>query len=227
MTRLVIFLVAASGAACVIGARDVHVPKNDAKSYVIVGSGALPDAMNKIARHPWISLKRPGESWERWEVMCCSKSPPLGTVRRHGVLPDSDHGAGGGDVRYHAFVEGVEAEEIIECVRREGPKYPHRFSYRVWPGPNSNTFVDYLIRECDIGSDLPASSVGKDYRGVLGVSGTAGGTGVQVETPVVGLKLGLKEGVEVHLFGLAIGIDLWPPAIIVPFGPGRIGFADR
>ena len=46
-------------------------------------------------------------------------------------------------------------------------------------------------------------------------------------TPVLGLKIGLKEGIEIHIIGLAIGIDLWPPAIIVPLGPGRIGFADR
>ena len=39
--------------------------------------------------------------------------------------------------------------------------------------------------------------------------------------------LGLKEGIELHVIGLSIGIDFWPPAIIVPLGPGRIGFADR
>ena len=50
---------------------------------------------------------------------------------------------------------------------------------------------------------------------------------MQVETPVLGLKLGLKEGVEVLVIGLSIGVDFWPPAIIVPVGPGRIGFADR
>ena len=52
-------------------------------------------------------------------------------------------------------------------------------------------------------------------------------TGVQLETPLVGLKIGLREGIEVHVIGLAFGIDLWPPAIILPLGPGRIGFADR
>lgn len=213
--------------ACVVGAHPVEVPRSQETSYVIVGSAALGDAMNKIARHPWVALKQPGQSWERWEVMCCSKHPPLGTVRKHQESPDSDYGGGGGDVRYHAVITGNRADEIIECVREAGPAYPHRFHYLVWPGPNSNTFVDYLIRECDIGVELPASSVGKDYRGIIGVSGTAGGTGVQIETPVLGVKLGLTEGVEVHILGLSWGIDLWPPAIIVPFGPGRIGFADR
>jgi hypothetical protein len=87
--------------------------------------------------------------------------------------------------------------------------------------------VDTLLRACDLHADLPASAIGADYRGWLGVSWTSGGTGFQVESPVVGFKLGLTEGVEVHLLGLALGVDLWPPALIVPLGPGRIGFADR
>jgi hypothetical protein len=41
------------------------------------------------------------------------------------------------------------------------------------------------------------------------------------------VRLGLTEGVELHLFGMAFGIDLWPPAFIVPIGPGRLGFEDR
>ena len=56
---------------------------------------------------------------------------------------------------------------------------------------------------------------------------TSEGTGLQLETPVLGLEIGLEEGIEVHVIGLSFGIDLWPPAIILPLGPGRIGFADR
>lgn len=47
------------------------------------------------------------------------------------------------------------------------------------------------------------------------------------DSAVVGLKLGLSEGIEVHIWTLALGLDLWPPALIVPVGDGRLGFADR
>jgi hypothetical protein len=76
-------------------------------------------------------------------------------------------------------------------------------------------------------AELPPTSIGKDYRGAIGVSRTTGGTGVQLETPVVGLRIGLTEGVQLHVFGLAIGVDWWPPAIVLPVGEGRLGFADR
>ncbi len=214
---------------CVVNQRAVEQPKTSSAA-VLVGTAALPNPMDGLARHPWISL-RDGEShqWERWEVMCCpDDGGEMGTVRRSNVGPLVDYGAGGGDVRIHAAYSGEAAERIIACMRENAPRYPYRNQYRAWPGPNSNTFVDYMARECGISVDLPAPSIGKDYRGVvLGVSTTSGGTGVQLETPIIGTKIGLTEGVELHLFGLAWGVDLWPPALIVPVGPGRIGFDDR
>lgn len=225
MTRLVA-IIAVAAAGCVIFQREVALPEGDGP-FVLVGSAALVEPMNDLARHPWIAVKRPGGQWERWEVMCCPNSSPMSTVQRSNVDPLSDYGGGGGDVHVHGVFGGKRAAKMIECIEREGPRYPHRNTYRAWPGPNSNTFVDYMARACDIPVDLPATSIGKDHRGLIGVSWTAGGTGFQVETPIAGVKLGLTEGVEVHLFGLALGVDWWPPAIIVPLGPGRIGFDDR
>ena len=132
--------------------------------------------------------------------------------------------------RQHASAakgDHIVAEKMIACIRREAPSYPHRNSYHGWPGPNSNTFVDYMMRKCGLRANLAAPSIGKDYRGLIGLSWTSGGTGFQFETPLLGFKLGLTEGIEIHLLGLGIGIDWWPPAIIVPIGPGRIGFDDR
>ena len=62
---------------------------------------------------------------------------------------------------------------------------------------------------------------------MVGVSWTSGGTGVELETPVAGVRLGLTEGVVVQILGISLGIDFWPPALIVPLGPGRLGFDDR
>ena len=127
----------------------------------------------------------------------------------------------------HAVWRGREAARFIRCLRRESPRYEYRNTYRPWPGPNSNTYVDVMMRRCGLYADLPATAVGRDYRGWLGLSLTEGGTGVQLESPLVGVKIGFTEGVELHVFALAIGIDWWPPAIILPVGEGRIGFDDR
>ena len=221
------FLLALLG-GCVIGQNAVTAPSDTEASTLFVGSAALAEPMATIARHPWIALKVAGEAeWERWEVMCCP-SGHSGTVRRTHYSPLSDHGGGGGDVRVHGIWRGKAAERMIACVREQAPNYPYDDEYLMWPGPNSNTFVDYMLRQCAIPVDLPAPAIGKDFRGlIVGVSTTSGGTGVQLETPAVGAKLGLTEGVELHLFGMSFGIDLWPPALIVPIGPGRFGFEDR
>lgn len=212
-------------AGCSVLEREVRVPDGD-EAIVLVGSAALPAPIDAIARHPWVALRDDTGGWERWEVMCCPDGSELGTVRqRRGGDPLSDYGAGGGDVEVHAIHRGARALEMIACVRREGPAYPHRQRYRAWPGPNSNTFVDWLIRRCDLDVELPAASIGRDYRGLIGVSTTAGGTGVQLETAIAGLKLGLREGIELHVLGLVLGIDLWPPALVLPIG--RLGFGDR
>ena len=41
---------------------------------------------------------------------------------------------------------------------------------------------------------------------------------------MLGLKLGLADGLELHCLCLTIGVDFWPPATKTPFG--RLGFAE-
>jgi hypothetical protein len=203
-------------ASCVIGQRPVRAP-GGTDAVVLLGSSALGPPINHMARHPWLAVRKAGSTeWYRWEV---GGNPNGGPV--------DDFGGTGGDVRVHKVWRGAKAEKAIKCIEREAPPWLQGLDYRAWPGPNSNTFADVMMRRCGLRASLPATSIGKDYRGAIGVSWTSEGTGFQIETWIVGLRLGLKEGVELHFFGMAFGIDLWPPAIIVPLGPGRLGFDDR
>ena len=129
----------------------------------------------------------------------------------------------------HAVWRGEDADRAADCIEHEAEAIIEQIdhSYVFYPGPNSNTFGDRILRKCHLHASLPSTSVGKDWRGWIGAGVTSEGTGVQLETPVLGLKVGLKEGIELHVIGLSIGIDFWPPAIILPLGPGRLGFADR
>lgn len=197
---------------CVIGKHEVKVPKgNDA--VILLASVTMPEPIDTIARHAWFAVREEGsENWRKIEYGGFGPGPLK-----------TDHG----DVDVHAIWRGADAKRGIACLDRWREKADVK-NYVPYPGPNSNTFVDRLLRKCKLRADLPATAIGKDYRGrFIGASWTSGGTGFQVETPLVGFRLGLTEGIEVHLLTLAFGIDLWPPAIIIPFGSGRIGFADR
>lgn len=183
----------------------------------MVLSNRLGGPLRRIARHAYIAaLPRDGSDWQIWE--CC---PP----GRHSK-PDPFVPSFGDEVRLHGVFTGARAQKMIDCIPGAHERYG-RPGYWMWPGPNSNTYVEAVMRACGIHADLPSTAVGKDFRGFFGASFTSGGTGIQVETPIVGIKIGLTEGIELHIFGLAIGLDWWPPAIIVPVGEGRIGFGDR
>lgn len=209
-------LFAASG--CAIGQRQLREPSPDQDAVLLV-TGGLPPPMDQIARHPWFAFRATGtDSWRAWEVGGGSSVSYL-----DGPFDNSPYV----EPIVHGVWTGAEATRAIECLEREAPRWLEALDYRFFPGPNSNTFGDAMLRACDLRASLPATAVGKDWRGAFGITRTTEGTGVQIETPVLGLRVGLKEGVEVHVLGLSVGIDLWPPALIVPLGSGRIGFADR
>jgi Protein of unknown function (DUF3750) len=213
---VVMVVLPALAGGCVIGARSLTPPPNDETTVALL-TGTLGPPLDGIARHPWFAVRRKGEEdWRVYEV------PSIGVerdpFRRHEVY---------GSPIVHEVWRGAEAERAAACLEREAGPWINALDYRFYPGPNSNTFGDVMLRKCKLRASLPSTSVGKDWRGAIGGGVTSEGTGVQLETPILGVKLGLKEGVELHVLGLSVGIDLWPPAIILPLGPGRLGFADR
>lgn len=124
---------------------------------------------------------------------------------------------------------GKHATIIIKKLKQTIPKYPFADEYGLWPGPNSNTFVAFLLREIDeLDIELPPHAIGKDYLGKSTfISNTASNTGFTFSIlGALGLTLGVAEGVELNLFGLHFGLDFWTPAIKLPF-IGRLGFDDR
>jgi hypothetical protein len=207
---------------CELAPRALRVPPGDGPVLVVASVG-LGEAMNEVARHSWIAGRGAGERrFRRYEIGFGGEtddpfeSPcPCARSERHA------------SVIVHAALQGDRAASALACVERETSSYRREEEYGFWPGPNCNTYVERMARRCGIPVTLPATAYGRDYRGVLGASTTSEGTGVQVESPLVGAKIGLAEGLEVHVGTLALGVDVWPPALIVPIGGGRLGFADR
>jgi hypothetical protein len=214
--RLLLLAVAALSSACTAHKRALVLPPLE-KPTVMVLSLRMPGGVGTVGRHAWIVTHLPEEEvWTAWE--CCS---PGSRIKYDPFEPTF-----GSDPILHGVFQGDDAQKMIDCI----PKATERYGdpdYWVWPGPNSNTYVDYVLRECGIHVDLPPTCVGKDFRSLLGASLTSGGTGLQLESPLLGIRVGLTEGIELHVLALTFGIDFWPPALLVPFGEGRLGFDDR
>ena len=209
-------VVSPGGASSATGTEGL--PKRD-HPYIAVLSGEMPGAIRDVARHSWIvaTVKDPSGSFRYRRFEWLGRANATDTDNPFAYL-------GNGEVAVHGVIAN-DADEIaamVACLERETRSY-HDANCGCWPGPNSNTFADGLIRSCGLGIELPATAVGKDYRGPIGVSVTEGRTGVQLETWLGGIKLGLKEGVGADVAGLSLGVHFWPPGIDVPVNPGRIG----
>jgi hypothetical protein len=61
-------------------------------------------------------------------------------------------------------------------------------------------------------------SLGRDYVGRVGAGFTTTGTGIHVESSLLGAKVGLRDGVEVHVLCFTLGIGIWTPSIKTPLG---------
>lgn len=211
-------LVVVALGGCVVARRGLEQPANDVTTVALL-TGTLGHPLDGIARHPWFAIRRAGErEWHVYEVGGGGTEDD----------PFRGHHPYGNPI-LHKVWRGAAGERAAACIERVAGDVRSRIErdYIFYPGPNSNTFGDVVLRKCKLSASLPATSVGKDWRGVIGAGVTSERTGLQLETAIVGVKLGLKEGVEVHLIGLSFGVDLWPPALILPLGPGRLGFADR
>ncbi|HEV7369316.1 DUF3750 domain-containing protein [Arenibaculum sp.] len=123
-----------------------------------------------------------------------------------------------------AELRGAEAAAAIPKIAAAARAYPFADTYRIWPGPNSNTFVAWVARAVpELRADLPPNALGKDYLGPRIAAPAPSGTGWQVNLfGLVGVLAAREEGVEFNLLGLTVGVDPLDFAFKLP-GLGRIG----
>ena len=125
-----------------------------------------------------------------------------------------------------ADMRGAGVDAIIGRIEQAVATYPYENSYRIWPGPNSNTFTAFVLRQVpELRVDLPAHAIGKDYLGARVFARPPGGTGAQASIfGVLGVLAGTEEGLEVNVLGLTFGLDPNDLAVKLPI-VGSIGFA--
>lgn len=180
-----------------------------------------------FAVHSWIAVKEESaDHYLTYHVTSFGIKRNGGTVMITEDIPDRHWFGAEADLLYE--LKGKIAAEAIPKIRDAALSYPYQNFYRAWPGPNSNTFISHIIRNVpEMRFELPPHAIGKDWIGtgdVVGLSET--GTGVQVSLlGVLGLTLGLGEGIEVNVLGLSFGVDFLRPALKLPL-LGRIGMRD-
>jgi len=175
--------------------------------------------------HTWIVVKPAGAAqYKRFDVVGWGGAR---VVRENYAAADALWYGGRPEVLLDR--RGREAEPLIREIEAAVAAYPFADTYRMWPGPNSNTFTAHVARSVPgLHLDLPANAIGKDYLPLSSPLARApSGTGVQVSLlGLFGLLIAAEEGIEIDILGLSAGIDLLRPALRVP-GLGRIGMSDK
>jgi hypothetical protein len=177
-----------------------------------------------LGLHYWFAVFKPEtERWHRWEVWQRADAGGTSWGHVHKDLMNADADVGGGPMQIRAEWHGEEARALAQAIARSS-EYSERGRYLAWPGPNSNTYIAWVLRRAGVPVDLEPRGIGKDYLGLAGLAITTTGTGVQAESSLLGLKVGLHDGVELHFLSLTFGLDALRPAAKTPFG--RLGWAE-
>lgn len=194
----------------------------DAAIYVMAArTGGMKGALSV---HSWIVVKQAGsDAYVRYDKVGWGMP-----IRRNGYSADAFWYS---NLPYivHA-VTGPDAEAMIPQVERAIAAYPYSQNggYRIWPGPNSNSFVAHVLDSVPaLGTRLPPNAVGRDFQPGLAafrlapdwrdLHATLGG--------LAGFAIGTRSGFEIHFMGLVAGIDVMKPALKIPaFGRVDLGW---
>ncbi len=178
-----------------------------------------------FAVHSWIAIKpKNAPRWTRFDVVGWGR--PL---RQDAYAVDARWYSNPPYVVHE--IKGEKAEQLIPKVVDAIKTYPYGSygDYRIWPGPNSNTFVATIVRAVPgLDATLPATAVGKDFLGhglTFGLMPSK--TGAQFSlSGIVGAGLSWEEGAELHLLGGTVGVNPMKLSISLP-GLGRLSLKDE
>lgn len=198
-------------------------PASNAEAVVQVYSARAYSWRGAFGEHIWIATKQANaDSYRLHQVLSWRRPTVVSSI------DTPDRAWFGNPPTLLADYRGELAAQMIPQIDAAAAGYPQADLYRVWPGPNSNSFIAWVIREVPgFEVALPVTAIGKDYifNGVFAPAPS--GTGYQLSLGgVAGIMLAREEGVEVNLLGLSFGIDIMRPALKLP-GVGRLGMPIR
>lgn len=163
-----------------------------------------------FADHTWIAIKKAGEeAFTRYEVIGWRYFRGMEVIRSTVGAPD--RAWFGNPPRLFGEQRGQAAEVLVGKVESAIWSYPYADFYRVWPGPNSNTFVAHVLRSVpELGVALPPTAIGKDFPLNGWIQPTPAGDGWQWTLwGLMGVSFGWQEGVRVQWMALEFGLNPW------------------
>ena len=125
----------------------------------------IPGLTGIVADHYWLLVLRGIEgrqyqTCDRWEVWQHPHQNGSCWGHLHKNLLDPYQGVGNGQSQLIQQWEGSDALLMVEKIESSPSTYPFIRKYRYWPGPNSNTFTQWIVRDK---IELGVRAIGKSF----------------------------------------------------------------
>ena len=125
----------------------------------------IPSFPGIFADHYWLLVFHSGDDnhlqkcdrWEIWQEAHCNESC-WGHLHKNLLAPYQ--GVGNGPSRLVQKWIDKEAVSIIEKIESSPETYPFINKYRYWPGPNSNTFAQWIVQG---NATLCSRAIGRNF----------------------------------------------------------------
>lgn len=196
-------------------------PAQVREAMVQVYGARVVGAKGLLGVHTWVAVKpTAAPAWTVYEVIGWRLGWTDNVVVVRQGAPDARWF--GAEPELYAQKRGAGVDALIERIGQAVKRYPYAGEYRLWPGPNSNTFTAWISRNVpELELDLPATAIGKDFTGTTLLGPAPSGHGFQLSLGgLLGLAVSAVDGVELNLLGLNFGVS--PLGVKLPF-VGRIG----
>tara|TARA_B100001063_G_scaffold9686_1_gene7589 strand:+ start:3210 stop:3635 length:426 start_codon:yes stop_codon:yes gene_type:complete len=111
----------------------------------------IPGLPGLVADHYWLLVIRGNEAsgqqtCDRWEVWQFARQNHSCWGHLHKNLLAPRQGVGNGPSQLIKQWIGDDALSLVETIESSPNHYPFTETYRYWPGPNSNTFAQWIVR---------------------------------------------------------------------------------
>ncbi|MEJ2470936.1 MAG: DUF3750 domain-containing protein [Desulfuromonadales bacterium] len=116
-----------------------------------------------FAIHTWIAAKRTGEdAYTVYDVVGWRGHRGQPVMRISRDIPDRYWF--GEKPQLLAAHRGAGVDQLIDAVQQAAEGYPCKTTYKVFPGPNSNTFTAWVAKQVpELELDLPFTAIGSGY----------------------------------------------------------------
>lgn len=182
-------------------------------SVVELRAAKIPGLPGVIADHYWFVIKQDNRQ-SRWEVWQQKNVGGQSWHYLHKNLKACQSGVGNGPSRVEYVWIEEEADKIIRIIEQSPNNYSYLEHYRYWPGPNSNTYIQWVLDRAKIDVMIGPSAIGKDYLGLIAIKKNK--QCFSFSTPIIAVKYAKSACLIIQILTLSFGVRFKPLGIIYP-----------